>query len=560
MTDRQIAQLLETALEHHRAGKLPEAEETYRQILAQRPAHFDSIHLLGVIAHQSGQHAIAVNLIQKALQLSPQLFGAWNNLGEALRALGRNKEATQCYQNALTLKPDFAEATSNLARAYDAQNMRPEAIDAWQRFLRLNPRHVEAYHHLASDLHSIGQEPQAIACWQKLLSIDPTFYKAYNDMGVIIGGRYLFEEAEKLFFESIRLEPSYAIAYYNLGVIYERQARYQDAMDRYRQSLSYDPAAPDPNLNLALMLLVTGDLPGGFKQYEWRWKLPRVIPLTKPFTQPEWRGQDVAGKTVLIHAEQGMGDTIQLARYCKMVKARGAYVKFMVQPPLIPLLQQVEGVDEILVDEPNPVVAFDVHIPSLSLPGVLGSTVETIPADVPYLKADPAKSAEWQKRLADDKNFRVGITWAGRPEHHNDHNRSTTLAMFAPLAKVPGVTFYSLQKGPAATQSLQPPEGMHLVNCDPALTDFSDSAGLLANLDLVISVDTSIVHLAGAMAREVWTLVPFVPDWRWLTDRPDSPWYPTMRLFRQKKLKEWAPVFEAVADELTKKVAGHRPR
>ncbi len=217
--------------------------------------------------------------------------------------------------------------------------------------------------------------------------------------------------------------------------------------------------------------------------------------------------------------------------------------------------------DQVVPDEdgvaPPP---FDVHVPTLALPLVLGSTVGTIPADVPYLKADPAKAAKWREAMAADKNFRIGITWAGRPEHHNDHNRSTTLDQFAPLAKIPGVTFYSLQKGPATTQLAQAPAGMKLVDCDKSLGDFSDSAALLANLDLVISVDTSVVHLAGAMGCEVWTVLPFVPDWRWLLDRSDSPWYPTMRLFRQRSLRSWPQVFEDVAAELARKVASHPPR
>lgn len=557
MNDRQIAQLIETALGHHREGRLQEAERCYQRVLEQRPSQPDALHLLGVIAHQCGNHTAAVDLIMAALKVAPKLHAGWNNLGEALRALGRHNEAVIAYRNAIAAKPDFAEAIGNLARCHDAMGNRKDSIDTWQRFIRLDPRNIDAYHALATALHTVGQEQQAVACWEKLLSLDPTFYRAHNDIGVVLGQRYFFEKAEKHFFESIRIAPEYAVAYYNLGVIYERQARYADAIHRYEQSIAIDPTAPDPQLNLSLLTLLMGDLPGGLKRYEWRWKLPRVVPLIKPFTQPEWRGEDVAGKTVLIHAEQGMGDTIQFARYCKTVKARGARVLFMVQPPLMSLLKQVDGVDEVVSE--NDLAStppFDVHIPTLSLPLVLGTTIDTVPADVPYLRADPERVARARQNMAADTNFRIGITWAGRPEHHNDHNRSTELQQFATLAAVPGVTFYSLQKGSAALSNhKQLPANMKMVDCDKALSDFSDSAALLENLDLVISVDTSVVHLAGAMGKEVWTLLPLVPDWRWLVDRPDTPWYPTMRLFRQTRLKNWQDVFDQVAAELAKKVA-----
>lgn len=556
MNDRQIAQLIEQGLTAHRAGNLQQAEAAYRQVLSHRPGHPDGLHLLGVIAHQVGQHQQAIQLIHAALQAAPRLQAAWNNLGEALRANGQIDDAIKAYQNAIAIQPTFSDAIGNLARTYDSLQRFKESIDLWQRFIRLNPRHVEAYHALATALHATGQEPQAIACWEKLLSLDPNFYKAHNDIGVVLGGRYLFDRAEKHFFESIRIEPKYAVAYYNLGVIYERQARYQDAINQYRQSIALDPTAPDPQLNLALMLLVTGDLPNGLAQYEWRWKLPRVIPLIKHFAQPEWRGEDITGKTLLIHAEQGMGDTIQFCRYAKDVLAKGAAkVYLMAQPPLVSLLQQVEGVAGVYPDVPDvQLPPFDVQIPSMSLPLVMKTRLETIPADVPYLKADPAKAAYWREQLAGDRNFRVGFVWAGRPEHHNDHNRSATLELFGLLARVPGVTFYSLQKGPAVAALQRPPAGMTIVDCSPALHDFSDTAALLENLDLLISVDTSVVHLAGAMGKEVWTLLPLVPDWRWLLDREDTPWYPTMRLFRQTRIKDWPPVFARVADELAKKV------
>jgi tetratricopeptide (TPR) repeat protein len=556
MNDRQIAQLIEQGLNFHRSGNLQQAEAAYRQVLSQRPGHPDGLHLLGVIAHQVGQHAQAIQMIHAALQGAPKLQAAWNNLGEALRANGQPDDAIKAYQNAIAIQPTFADAIGNLARTFDSQQRFKESIDLWQRFIRLNPRHVDAYHALATALHAERQEVQAIACWEKLLSLDPTFYKAHNDIGVVIGGRYLFEKAEQHFFEAIRIEPKYAVAYYNLGVIYERQARYTDAINLYRQSIAIDPAAPDPQLNLALMLLVTGDLPGGLAQYEWRWKLPRVIPLIKQFNQPEWRGEDIAGKTLLIHAEQGMGDTIQFSRYAKHVVAKGAKVYLLAQPPLLPLLQQVEGLSGVYPDVPEvQLPPFDVHIPSMSLPLVMKTTIDTIPAEVPYIKADPAKVEQWRERMAADKNFRVGITWAGRPEHHNDHNRSAALELFGILARVPGVSFYSLQKGPATAHLQRPPAGMRIFDCGAGLNDFADSAGLLENLDLLISVDTSIVHLAGAMSKDVWTLLPLVPDWRWLLDREDTPWYPTMRLFRQTKLKDWVPVFQRVADELAKRVA-----
>jgi hypothetical protein len=307
------------------------------------------------------------------------------------------------------------------------------------------------------------------------------------------------------------------------------------------------------------VLLLTENFEQGWPEYEWRLRTKnRLFPTLH---QPVWDGTPLNGRSILVHAEQGLGDAIQFVRYLPMVRARGGHVIFKCQPDLFRLLRNCKGFDEIIEQIPasESAVQFDVHIFLLSLPGIFNTTLDTIPSEASYITANPNLVTQWQMRLGHNEDFKIGIVWAGSPKHKGDRKRSCSLADFAPLANIPGLVFYSLQKGPASTEACNPPENMKLINLENELNDFTDTAAVIANLDLVISVDTAVVHLAGAIGKTVWTLLPFAPDWRWLQNRDDSPWYPRpnglagragMRLFRQTRPDDWAGVFEQVKKAL----------
>ncbi len=338
-------------------------------------------------------------------------------------------------------------------------------------------------------------------------------------------------------------QPSVA---YSMGVIAEAEGRLADALRHFERAAEIEPELPIFHWSLALILLGSGDLRRGWKEFEWRTKVQGWT-LGRGFEQPQWTGQDIAGRTLLLHAEGGHGDAIQFCRYVPSVTARGATVLLECHRGLVPLLARLPGVDAIFA-RGEPLPAFDFHCPLQSLAIAFDTTLETIPNQVPYLQA-PAELVElWWARLgARTEVRRVGICWAG--SHTSDNRRSRTLSIFGPLAQVPGVEFHSLQTG---EEALEPrPHGLNVIDHVRELTDFAQTAALVQSLDLVISVDTSIAHLAGALARETWVLIPKIPDFRWLRDRSDSPWYPTMRLFRQERsTKDWSAVTRAIADAL----------
>ena len=333
----------------------------------------------------------------------------------------------------------------------------------------------------------------------------------------------------------------------NLGNVHQKSPR-RGAGDRlYRRALELRPGEPEVRVALASTFLLSGDFAQGFPLYEARWETPAGRAMARTFAQPLWDGSPLAGRRILLHAEQGLGDTIQFIRYVPLVKEMGGVVSVLCPPELRRLLTGQLGIEQIVTDL-NALPAFDVHCPILSLPRVLRTTLHSIPARVPYLTVDPTMSRAWQQRLdAAPKGLKVGLVWAGSPKHRKDHQRSIPPEELAPLAAVGGVRFISLQKGDASSTRI----GLNLVDWTAELTDLADTAALIANLDLVICVDTAVAHPAGACrAAPVWLLLPFAPDWRWMWDRADSPWYPTMRLFRQSSPGNWAGVIAGVVDAL----------
>ena len=511
-----IEQAFQTALGHHRAGRLAEAEAVYRQILAVQPHHADALHLLGVIAQQVGHPDAAIELIAKAIAAVPDYSDAHNSLGNALKDKGRLDEAVAAYYRAIALRPDYAEAYYNLGGALHCHGRLEEAVAAYRQAIIVRPDYPEAYYNLGGVMQEMGLADAAVAAYRHAIAIRPGYVEAHG----------------------------------NLGNALKSAGRVDEAIAAYEQAVAVSPGFGEAHYNLALALLLGGVFGRGWEEYEWRWKVRYFAPAWRNFAQPQWDGAPLEGRAILLHAEQGFGDTMQFIRYLPMVRECGGKIILECQPELQRILQgMLPGLAVISKGQPLP--AFEVHCPLMSLPRIFATDLTNIPHDVPYLSANLAGAEAWRERLAcAASGLKVGIVWAGHRGHTNDRNRSLSLAALAPLAGVFGVRFFSLQKGDAASESHHPPPGMELTDVGQDLNDFADTAALIANLDLVIAVDTAVVHLAGAMGRPVWTLLPFVPDWRWLLGREDSPWYPTMRLFRQPEAGDWESVIRRVAEEL----------
>ncbi|MBD2096647.1 tetratricopeptide repeat protein [Trichocoleus sp. FACHB-591] len=468
--------------------------------------------------YQSGRLVKAEQLYQQILQAQPNQAEVWQLRGALAATEKRNSDAIAYYQKALALKPNFPEAHSNLGVALSQTGQIEAAIFHYRQAIALNPGAAELHHNLGAALKEQGQVDAAIAHYQ----------------------------------QAIALNPNYAMTYNNLGTIWEAQGRYVEAMACYKQALAVNPENVDARFSRAIALLRLGDLRQGFEEYEWRWR--RLDMKPQPFKQPIWDGSDLSGKTLLIHTEQGFGDTIQFIRYVGLVAQKGGRILVACQQALSTLIQPLPQIQQFIV-EGQAIPKFDVHAPLLSLPRILDTSLENIPAQVPYLQP-PTSSLTLVAPPA--TQLKVGLVWSGNPSHPHNQQRSCPLQQFLPLLELPGVAFYSLQKGPQIADLAQLPSTA-IQDLSPQLQDFGDTAAAIAQLDLVIAIDTSVAHLAGALGKPVWLLLDTSPDWRWLTDREDSPWYPTMRLFRQTTAGNWPEVIERVSQALQKLLASCLP-
>jgi tetratricopeptide (TPR) repeat protein/ADP-heptose:LPS heptosyltransferase len=514
-----IVRTLKTAVRHHQAGRLGSAKELYRLLLqGHNRDHPFILHALGVIAYQEERYDEAIELIREAIANSPETPQYHNTLGLALEALGRFEQAANAYRQAVLLKPDLAEAYGNMAIALQAQGLYAAAVEKCKQAVLLKPDYAEAY----------------------------------NTMGFALQMQGKYGEAAENYTRAVFYRPNYAEAYNHLAVVLSSQGRYSEAIENYSKAIHIDSNYAEAHWNLSLVLLLTGDLARGWQQYAWR-RHADLAMVTYPhnYGMPRWDGSSFADKRILVHYEQGFGDTIQFIRYLPMVKARGGTVIFEARKPMIGLLRGFRGIDELVEASygTRPAVEFDLHASVMDLPAIFGTTLATIPADVPYIHADRAKVEHFKHSLL-GPGFKVGIVWAGAPIQENDRVRSCALKHFAPLAEIDGVKLYGLQKGKAAAEAHQLSDRLRVVNLAEQCDDFADTAAVIQSLDLVISVDTAVAHLAGAMAKPVWVLLRVGADWRWMLNRQDSPWYPTMRLFRQKTQRDWDTVLHTVAEQL----------
>ncbi len=509
---------------------------------------------LGLSLAQQGRLDEAVVHFRAALGMRPDFAQAHHNLGIALAQQGKLEEATCCLREAVRLLPGYAEAHGNLANVLTSLKQYDDAVAGYKEALRLKPDAAEFANNLGSLLTKLGRIGEAVVFLEHAVRLRPAFTEAHNNLGLARIEQGHLTEAESCYREALRHRPGDAPALSNLANVLKDQGRWDEAFATFELALWHDPDSPSIHWNRALAWLEQGDFEKGWAEYEWRWRRPQTPPRPLPF--PAWDGAPLAGRSLLLYMEQGLGDMIQFLRYAPLVQARGGRVVVQAPAFLLPLFSTCPGIDE-LVAEGNPLPDCHLHAPLLSLPRLFGTTLETIPAAVPYLAADPERLASWRARLAAYPEFKVGVVWQGNPHHVWDRHRSVPLTRLAPLAAVPGVRLFSLQKGPGVEQiapaAKQLPVTVLADQLDAA-GGFLDTAAVMQCLDLVITVDTAAAHLAGALGVPVWAALARVMDWRWLRDREDSPWYPTMRLFRQPAAGDWGAVFRRMAAELQRAV------
>jgi Flp pilus assembly protein TadD len=579
------AETLARARQAHQAGDLRLAEQLYRQSLEANPADGQAWYLLGAACESQGRLDEAGPALREAVRLLPGHAHSRNQLGLTLVRQGKRAEAEPFFQEAVRLKPDFAVAHKNLGLIWTFQGKLDRATASFRLALFWAPELSEAHYFLGIALRELGKLDEAAASFRQALRLQPDSARAHNDLGLVLFRQGLLEEsiavyrmavrlspneagfhanlaaaltergkteeAEACCREAIRLKPDYANSHAGRGVALAEWGRTAEAEIEYNEALRLDPNLADAHWDRALLWLKAGDYERGWTELEWRWR--REGWTLPAFVQPMWDGSPLEGRTILLWAEQGLGDTLQFVRYAPLVQARGGVVVLECQPALVRLLADCPGVDRVL-PRGTPLPPFDVHIPLMSLPWVFGTTLATVPCNIPYLRANLVRVQRWLQELATPE-FTIGVAWQGSQGFRRDHQRSTSLASFAPLADIPGVKLVSLQKGAGVEQLSEAP--FPVIDLGGRLDEagaFLDTAAVMECLDLVVAVDTSIIHLAGALGRPFWAALHFSHDWRWLSDRDDSPWYPTGRLFRQAAPGDWDGVFREMADELRRRL------
>jgi tetratricopeptide (TPR) repeat protein len=528
----------------HALERFDEALASYDRALALRPGYAEALVNRGVTLHALARFEDALASYDAAVVLWPASDAAFANRGMALHALKWFDEALGSFDHALALRPDNAEALGSRGVTLHALRRFDEALASYDRALALRPDNAEVHVNRSVTLFELRRFAEALASGDRALALRPDYPEAHSSRGNALSMLGRFDEALANYDRALALRSNYAEAHTNVGVTLHALKRFDEALQCHERALAAQPDFAEAHYNEGLCRLLTGDFDRGWAKHEWWREIARFKHAKRNFAQPRWTGSPaIAGKTILLHAEQGFGDTIQFCRYAPRVAAFGAHVILEVQEALRDLiLRSFDGVVQV-VSKGDTVPPFDMHCPFLSLPLVFGSGLETIPHETPYLRASTQAVANWSQRLPPKTRPRIGLAWSGRPEHNNDQNRSIDLASF--LSPLEGIdaTLVSLQRDVRAADAIVLKERSDVIHFGEQLKDFSDTAAVAENLDLVIAVDTSVAHLAGALGKPVWILLPFIPDWRWLLERDDSPWYPTARLFRQDDSRRWDSAF-----------------
>jgi tetratricopeptide (TPR) repeat protein len=543
-------------------GRLTEAVASYDKAIAIDARYALAYLGRGNALRQLGQPAAALASYDLAIASQPNNSAALCNRGVVLAELGRLDEALSSFTLAIAIRPDYAEACWNRGIVLQRQNKPEAALQSYDQAVAIAPTSAKAHYNRANVLLELARPESALAGFDHAIAIDSRYALAFCGRATALSELDRFDEAFADYARAIAIKPDIAEVYSNRGNAKLRMGCVEEALRDYEHALDIDPTFHQAVANRAHALLLSGNLAEGWKDFEARFLSDDawVTRSLRGFRQPRWQGGvPVEGKTLLLHCEQGLGDTLQFCRYANLVSGLGARVVMEVPAPLTDLLASLAGVAQ-LVEQGDTLPDFDYHCPLMSLPLVFNTTVSTIPAEVPYLRAPPSKVLEWKGRLGERNNLRVGIVWSGgfradQPKTwHVNRRRNIALAKLATL-KIPNVDFYSLQKGQPAESELcdlraADWNGPGLIDFTHLLYDLSDTAALIANLDLVVSVDTSTAHLAGALGKPVWIMNRFDTCWRWLLNRTDSPWYPTAKLYRQPRPGDWESVVLAIRDDL----------
>ena len=519
MTEQQskITILVQQGLDLHQHGKLNDAQNIYEQILSIQEDNFDALQLLGALFAQVKKYPQAVESLSKALIINPNHAGCYSNLGFSFQKLQRLEEALSSYDKAISLQADYAEAYYNRGTVLEKLECLEEALSSYDKAISLQADFAEVYYNRGNVLHKLKRLEEALSSYDKAISLQANYAEAYSNRGTVLQELQRSEEALSSYDKAISLQANYAEAYWNSSLCY----------------------------------LLAGNFNDGWPRYEWRWQSERMSKTAgvRNFSQPLWLGiESLKDQTILLYAEQGLGDTIQFSRYVSLVAMLGAKVVLEVQPSLVKLLSYLEGISQIIT-KGDKLPHFDYQCPLLSLPLAFKTELQTIPSVSQNISSDIEKVAKWQAILGEKTKPRVGIVWSGSATHKNDHQRSLTLSQL--ITYLPSdYEYVSLQKEISDVDKEVLTKHYEIKHFGGDLKDFTDTAALCELIDIVISIDTSVAHLAGTLGKTTWILLPYSPDWRWLLDRNDSPWYSSVKLYRQEKINDWDGVLVNIESDL----------
>ena len=545
-----VTRLLRQALKRHQKGQLSGAARLYTAVLEHQPNHFDALHFLGLLNYQQGHFGEALRCIAAALRSNSRSVEGLANQGLVLHALGRYEDAVVSYDQALGLMPESAEIHNGRGNALTQLARHQDALESFDRALAIRPDYLLASYNRGTCLFDIGRAEEALGDFDRALAIDPHHAETLGNRGNVLFRLNRIEEALTAYEAALAISPRHPQLLHNRAHALRQLGRPTKALATIAKAIDLGAADPEILYERGLIQLTLGEFSAGWKSYEWRWQTREFAAQRRGFSQPLWRGEEaLTGKTILLHAEQGFGDTIQFARYLPLVASSGAHVILEVQRELKTLMAGLDSAMTTVAARGEPLPPFEIHCPLASLPLDFKTELATIPGGTPYLAVPEDRLALWRKRLP-AQPMSVGLVWAGRPTHPNDRNRSIALKRLTPLFAAPGIRLVSLQCDVHQDDDRILRGHPDVLCVGHEVRDFADTAALISLLDVIVSVDTAVAHLAGALGKPVFILLPYAAEFRWMLVRQDSPWYPTARLFRQPRPGDWETVVTQVRASL----------
>ena len=545
----QLDTLIMQGLDFHQQGKFNEARTIYEKVLATQPNYFSALQLLGALFCQTKQFTKAVDFLTKALQINPYHAACYYNRGNALQELGHLDEAVGSYDNAISTDPEFAEAYSNRGNALKKLGRLDEAVGSYNNAISTNPEFAEAYSNLGNALQALGHFNEALENYNKAINLRPDYVEAYSNRGNALQELGRLDEAIGSYDKAISINPNYAEAFNSRGIALKTKGLLDEALASYDKAISINPDYADAHWNLSFCNLLGGNFKTGWEKYEWGWENGQRG-LKQNFSKPLWLGtESLQNKSILLHTEQGLGDTIQFCRYIPLVAELGAKVILEAQRPLVSLLKGLEGVCQIIM-KGDTLPNFDYQCPLLSLPLAFKTELHTIPPIPQFIGIDIQKLTRWQTQLGLKSKIRIGLAWSSVSNFKNDHTRSITLLELLKALPEEGFEYICLQKEIKTIDKEALKANPQIQFFGNQFEDFRDTTALIKSVDMVISTCTSVPHLSCSLGKETWLLLSYSPDWRWMLGRDDSPWYPSVKLYRQERIGDWDSVLKKVQSDL----------